>query len=83
MLPKDDTTLRHVQLDLRLAEFSAALEIFKKINKGEGGNLEASSILSPNWDWKVWKDAIDIENIVIMGHSFGGSAAVSIFILDK
>lgn len=68
---------------MRLAEFSSALQILDKISKGEGETLEASSILSPSWDWRVWKDSIDIDNVVIMGHSFGGSAAVSILMLGR
>lgn len=92
-VPKDDTTLRHVQLEVRLAEFEACLETLRKINNGgtstaiteachsviptpANASLETLSILSPGWNWKDWKDFLDVDGCVIMGHSFGGSAAV-------
>lgn len=55
------------------------MSILKNINEGHGNCLEMSSILSPGWDWNDWVDKLQSNDneVVIMGHSFGGSAAVS------
>ncbi|KAL8276711.1 hypothetical protein RQP46_010890 [Phenoliferia psychrophenolica] len=72
--PADDTILRHAQLELRIAEFGLTLSVLELITTGQ--NIENLSILAPQWDWSRWKDAIDVENPIVMGHSLGGSAAI-------
>lgn len=75
--PKDDTTLRHDQLELRCAEIEEIIDIMRRINHGDPVIQE--SIKSPNFDWERWGpawNAINTNKPVMLGHSLGGSAAL-------
>ncbi|KAK4705490.1 platelet-activating factor acetylhydrolase, partial [Phenoliferia sp. Uapishka_3] len=72
--PKDDTILRHSQLDLRLAEMEITLKVMEMINSGQ--DIENMSILSPHWDWISWVGSTDANKAKVMGHSLGGTAAI-------
>jgi hypothetical protein len=73
--PSDANPLRKEQLKVRMTEISEALLSMKRIVQGE--NIELYSILSPDWDWRVWENSIDVDDCYMVGHSFGGTAAVS------
>ncbi|KAH8919333.1 hypothetical protein BT69DRAFT_1224294 [Atractiella rhizophila] len=75
--PKDDTTLRHEQLRVRLAEFEQVLRVFESINRGE--LIESLLTLGPDWSWKEWEGRLDVEKgrVHVSGHSFGGAAALA------
>ena len=74
--PKDDTTLRREQIKLRVAEIDATVDAMKKLASGDCP--ARYSMEAPDFDWSRWK-AVDVEKPVIVGHSLGGSAAVSQF----
>ncbi|KAM0751081.1 alpha/beta-hydrolase [Meredithblackwellia eburnea MCA 4105] len=84
--PTSDTHLRHVQLDLRVAEMRACLDVVRSINDGEFGPADAC--LSPPWDWERWRGVLGVREgqgpgegegeVIAMGHSLGGSTAVTL-----
>ncbi|KAI5478521.1 hypothetical protein MNV49_005050 [Pseudohyphozyma bogoriensis] len=74
--PKNDTTIRHSQLDLRLAEFLGVLSTLSKLNKGKGESVEEDAIFGPDLEWARWKGAFNTEKVIAMGHSLGGSAVI-------
>lgn len=52
--PKDDTTLRHVQLDLRLAEVEAVLNALKGITSGHPVSQTQLTEAQTTFDWARW-----------------------------
>lgn len=74
--PEDDTHLRHVQLQMRIAELKAARELIRSITST--GALDSEDDQS---NWSSWKDAVDARDgqIIAAGHSLGGTAVVSRF----
>ena len=80
--PKDDNTLRHDQLQIRLVEMEATLAVIRKLTHGDlcatqiaKGCLQASR----TYDWKPWVNAVDVTegNVCYVGHSFGGTAVLA------
>lgn len=71
--PKDDTTLRKVQLQLRLAELEQVYVQLQMISQGNGVARKSTD----DFDWQRWKGAIDTSRPIMSGHSFGGTLAVS------
>jgi platelet-activating factor acetylhydrolase len=82
-----DKELRGAQIDMRLAEIEEAFYVLGLINSGKGskvhrdnlrkrGNVGSSSVGLDGIDWQDWTARLDLENITIMGHSFGGATAV-------
>lgn len=80
--PTDDTTLRHDQLRIRLAEIEATLAVVRAITDGRMAaetenacRLKASRTL----DWAKWQGMAECRDgtPILMGHSFGGTAVVS------
>lgn len=75
--PRDDTTLRHDQLDMRVAEVEEVVRTMTKISKGE--EIVETSLRSPQFDWKRWGpdwNALNVKRPIMTGHSLGGSAAL-------
>ncbi|KAI6158244.1 platelet-activating factor acetylhydrolase [Pisolithus tinctorius] len=73
--PLDDTMLRRVQLEVRLAEVQGVLAGLQKAARREpfastGHRYSSSS----NWD--EW-DCVEVDAPVMAGHSFGGSLAMA------
>lgn len=73
--PKDDTTLRKVQLQLRQAELQHATVQMQMISQGNGVARKSPD----DFDWTRWRHAIDTAKPIMSGHSFGGTLAVSCF----
>ena len=69
----DDTTLRHEQIECRIAELESVVDIMNKISRGE---KLTDGLNIPDLDWDKFK-TIDSTRPVMAGHSLGGSAAVS------
>ena len=74
--PRDDTILRHAQIELRKAEIEAVVDAIQKLSSGE--ELTRYSMCSSAFDWSRFQK-VDASKPIIVGHSLGGSAAVSIF----
>ncbi|TFK45802.1 alpha/beta-hydrolase [Heliocybe sulcata] len=72
--PKDDTALRHVQIQLRCAEVKEVLGILDKLSKGE--DVLRTSLHAPDFEWKRWEH-VDPSKPVMVGHSLGGSVGLA------
>jgi platelet-activating factor acetylhydrolase len=75
--PKDDTTLRHDQLEMRAQEIKEIIRAFEGISAGEP--IVETSLRSPHFDWSRWGpkwDAIAVKRPIMTGHSLGGSVAL-------
>jgi platelet-activating factor acetylhydrolase len=89
-----DKELRGAQIDMRLAEIEEAFYVLGLINSGKGdqvhrdnlrkrGNVGSSSVGLDGLDWQDWTSRLDLTNLTIMGHSFGGATAVQALRSDK
>ncbi|KAK7683715.1 hypothetical protein QCA50_013091 [Cerrena zonata] len=74
--PKDDTTLRHVQLDLRLAEVEAVLNALKGITSGHPVSQTQLTEAQTTFDWARWT-GVNIKYPIMAGHSFGGTLGMA------
>ena len=72
--PKDDTILRHAQIELRKAELEAVVQAIQRLASGE--KVPRYSMCSQAFDWTRFQK-VDATKPIIIGHSLGGSAAVS------
>ena len=84
-----DVKLRSAQIDLRLAEIKEAYHVMSLINSGKGeevaamnmrkkGNVASSSVGLNGVLWDQWNDRLFMNNVTIMGHSFGGATTVQV-----
>ncbi|KAK1967983.1 platelet-activating factor acetylhydrolase [Colletotrichum sublineola] len=82
-----DTELRTAQIEMRMTEMEEAYRILGYINSGRGheveamnlrrkGNVASSSKGLTGIMWEDWKDRMFLDNVTIMGHSFGGATTV-------
>jgi platelet-activating factor acetylhydrolase len=71
--PKDDTILRHSQIEFRCAEIEGVVDIMRRISQGEDVDR---LIAAPKFDWSHGWTSIDVDRPIMAGHSLGGSAAV-------
>lgn len=89
-----DRKLRSAQIELRLEEIKEVYNTLEMINRGEGadvaainlrkkGNVGSSSVGLRGVDWDDWKGRMFLDNVTIMGHSFGGATTVQICRKDE
>ncbi len=82
-----DTELRAAQTEMRLAEIEEAFYVVDMINRGAGeeiagrnlrprGAAKTSCGPSDKINWKDWKGRLEMANVTVMGHSFGGVTTV-------
>ncbi|KAK2747485.1 phospholipase a2 [Colletotrichum kahawae] len=82
-----DAVLRSAQIEMRMSEIEEAYGILRYINEGRGheveamnlrreGNAASSSKGLIGIDWNDWKERMFLENVTVMGHSFGGATTV-------
>ncbi|KAH7909875.1 platelet-activating factor acetylhydrolase [Hygrophoropsis aurantiaca] len=72
--PLDDTTLRHVQLEVRLAEIDQVSKALQSIANGQPARL--MGLKCAPFDWARWT-SVNPYQPVMVGHSLGGSAAMA------
>lgn len=69
--------VRAEQLKLRVREVSAVLEALDAISSGkEVENFRAS--LQPDFDWRSWRNRLDLQDVVMAGHSFGSATTINV-----
>ncbi|KAF3017892.1 hypothetical protein E8E14_013078 [Neopestalotiopsis sp. 37M] len=84
-----DHQLRDAQIEMRMAEMAEAYYALELINSGQGelilknnlrkkGNVGSSSKGLENIDWADWTGRLHMNNVTVMGHSFGGATSVQI-----
>lgn len=89
-----DRELRAAQIAMRLAEIEEAYHALQVINDGNGediahanlrkeGNRGSSSKGLDGINWDDWKGRLHLENVTMMGHSFGGATTVQILRLNE
>lgn len=82
-----DTELRTAQIAMRMAEIEEAYYLLREINAGRGddvakanlrrkGNVGSSSKGLDGIEWDQWASRMWLDNVTIMGHSFGGATTV-------
>ncbi|WVF66669.1 hypothetical protein IAT40_001410 [Kwoniella sp. CBS 6097] len=76
--PKDDNTLRHDQLKIRLVEMKSTLDVITKLTTGAECS-QSRLMASRTIDWSLWKGLVEVEegSVCLAGHSFGGTAAIA------
>ncbi|KAG9010432.1 hypothetical protein FRB94_010395 [Tulasnella sp. JGI-2019a] len=70
--PKDDTTLRHEQIALRLAETEEVIKALQQVSRGEP--VLQTTLTPVNLEFGKW---IDASRPIMTGHSLGGSLAIA------
>lgn len=89
-----DHELREAQIDLRVAEIDEAYRVMveicsgrgedlKKVNLRKPGMVGASSLGLEGIDFTTWKDRFHIENVTMVGHSFGAATTVHMLRCNK
>ncbi|KAK0733927.1 platelet-activating factor acetylhydrolase [Lasiosphaeria miniovina] len=89
-----DTELRAAQIEMRIAETEEAYYALGLINSGRGdqldaqnlrkkGNVGSSSKGLAGIDWREWTGRLYLENVTMMGHSFGGATTIQALRLEK
>jgi len=84
-----DKELRAAQVDMRLAEVEEAFEVVKVIVAGKGVSIAernlrnadgigASSRGLEGVDWDCWKGRVNLEQVTMVGHSFGAATTIEI-----
>lgn len=73
---------RNKQLHKRAVECVRTLHVLEELNLGQCGGVEYDSrggkiIHGHEFDWSQFKNRLDISKAGVMGHSFGGAAAVA------
>lgn len=82
-----DMQLRAAQIEMRMTEIEEAFRILGYIDSGRGreveamnlrkkGNVASSSKGLKGIVWDDWQDRMFLDNVTIMGHSFGGATTV-------
>nr|XP_061806997.1 platelet-activating factor acetylhydrolase-like [Nerophis lumbriciformis] len=66
--------LRNQQVQQRAEECIHALHKLMDINSG----VPVQNVLNTKFDWKTLKDSIDLDQVAVMGHSFGGATAIEV-----
>ncbi|KAK3334967.1 platelet-activating factor acetylhydrolase, isoform II-domain-containing protein [Neurospora tetraspora] len=89
-----DTELRSAQIEMRCAEIQEAFHILGMINDGQGeevarrnlrkkGNKGSSSKGLIGIDWEDWTGRLYLQDVTMMGHSFGGATAAQVLRLRE
>jgi len=84
-----DLELRSAQLELRLAEIEAAYRVLKDICEGRGAEVAAKNLRRKGFvgsssrglngvNWNEWRDRFYLDQVTILGHSFGGATVVEV-----
>ncbi|KAI9817138.1 MAG: hypothetical protein M1827_001250 [Pycnora praestabilis] len=84
-----DHELRAAQIELRLAEIEEAYKVMSILRNGDGeliakrnlrvkGAIGASSRGLDGVDWASWKGRFHLEQVTIVGHSFGAATTIEI-----
>ena len=74
---------------MRMAEIHEAYKLMCTIHKGEGwllteqslrdrGHVGSSTGGLDNVNWDAWRGRFSLENVTMVGHSFGGATTASI-----
>lgn len=65
-------SFRKRQVNHRVRECTRALDVIEALNAG----YEINNLLDPGYNHREFEDALDMDKIIVMGHSFGGATAL-------
>lgn len=82
-----DHELREAQINLRVSEIDEAYQVMVEIASGRGEDLKEVNLRSPGRagassqglngiDFDTWKDRFHVDNVTMVGHSFGAATTV-------
>jgi platelet-activating factor acetylhydrolase len=74
--PQNATSLKAEQIKFRQAEVEEVIKILVNITNGDGETVAKASSRGEGQTLSGWKDRIDLDHLLIGGHSFGGNNAV-------
>lgn len=80
--PVNITALKEEQLAFRQAEVEETIRILQSINHGEGDAVREQNRRGEGRDLNMWQGCLDTEQIIMAGHSYGATLAVS-FVAEK
>ncbi|KAL7071703.1 hypothetical protein ACQ4LE_009137 [Meloidogyne hapla] len=73
---------RIAQVEQRTLETIQMLKLFNKLNKGlRNSNIEI--VYGNEFDWEQFKDRLNINKAISIGHSFGGASALTSCAIEK
>lgn len=67
---------RKEQIEMRLAEIDEVLAVLSRINDGDGAAIAATNLREQGRYLSFWKGRIDVQSVVMAGHSFGGATTL-------
>jgi len=84
-----DHELRNAQISLRLAELDEAYRVMCEICLGNGQLIEEKNLRKPPYkgsssrglrgvDWQGWKGGFHLDQVTMLGHSFGAATTVEV-----
>jgi platelet-activating factor acetylhydrolase len=86
-----DMELRGAQIELRCAEIEEAYHVMTLIHDGEGETVAAANLRLKSQgqkggnsrgltgiNWSSWKNRFHLQQVTMIGHSFGGATAVEV-----
>eukprot|EP00794_Sanderia_malayensis_P011923 gene11923-13158_t len=80
----DEFMLRNSQVDQRAHEVSSVLTILEMLNdSGTASEMINQNVVKSKFDFSSLKGILDLENVSVVGHSFGGATALNTLSKDK
>ena len=76
---EDEYTIRNNQVYFRAAELTRTMDLIEKLTAREN----VKNVLESADDLNMFQDMIQVENPILIGHSFGGSTALVSLVHDK
>ncbi|ETN37354.1 uncharacterized protein HMPREF1541_08345 [Cyphellophora europaea CBS 101466] len=77
-----DRELRQGQVEMRTAEIQEAYKVLSMLCRGEGAVIEAANLRiredSEPFDWQTFTNRFHLENVTMVGHSFGAATTTHI-----
>lgn len=75
--PQPDTAaFKKMQIDMRLAEIDETVRVLRSINEGYGKEVFETNARSEGEDLSQWRGRLNLDRIVISGHSYGATTAL-------
>lgn len=76
--PIDTASLKQDQRDLRQAEIEEMVQVLREINDGSGEAVSSANQRGEGRTLGAWKGRLDMDLLVLGGHSYGATGAVSL-----
>lgn len=73
----DNDAFKIAQLSMRQAEVEEAFAVLRSINEGKGAEIFQMNSRKEGEHLERWTNRLDIDQLVVGGHSFGATLAVS------